>query len=49
MPYLMPQYQSWSVDECLGLVSDSKASRDDWKQLGELFLRALDKAHTTDS
>lgn len=44
VPYLMPGYEHWGVDECLDHISDEKASAEDWKILGESFLRALHKA-----
>lgn len=35
-PYI--RYDSWSVDECLDLHADTRASMQNWRELGRLFV-----------
>jgi hypothetical protein len=35
-PYVL--YDGWTVDECLDLHADERASVDDWKELGSLYV-----------
>lgn len=48
VPHLMPSYADWPVADCLKLIADEKASADDWINLGEIYLRALYRATSTD-
>ncbi|RKE11108.1 hypothetical protein C8E86_6030 [Catellatospora citrea] len=35
-PYIF--YDGWTVDECLELVADERASGEDWKEFGQLYV-----------
>lgn len=35
-PYIL--LEGWSVDDCLEVLADGRASVDDWKQLGRLYV-----------
>ncbi len=37
-PYLCESYMDWTVDECLDLHADGRASAADWKLLGGLYV-----------
>lgn len=38
VPYLLDSHQDWTVDECLDLIADERASAEDWKELGGLYV-----------
>lgn len=37
-PFLLGGYRDWSVDECLDLHADERASPAQWKELGQLYV-----------
>jgi hypothetical protein len=38
VPHLLAPYADWTIDECLELHADDRASADDWKFLGALYV-----------
>lgn len=42
-PYVL--YEGWTVDECLGLLADERASADDWHHLGRLYVSTFKPEH----
>lgn len=40
-PYLLNGFHHWTVEQCLELLADARASAEHWAQLGQLFIAAL--------
>lgn len=41
VPYLLDGFHHWSIEECLDLIADARASAVHWAELGQLFIAAL--------